>query len=151
MEVGEVEVTHELIDEMIPLLEAHRQELTAFKDIELHVATQKYVDLYKLGCLKCFIIRDEANSIVAYLAYFINQNLHYYDYTYAVQDVLYVRPDRRGAMLGYKIIKHADKVLKDKYNVSVVVQHVKIKHDFKPLLDKLGYERVEYNYMKRLK
>jgi GNAT superfamily N-acetyltransferase len=144
-------VTKELIDEMLPMLEEHRKELTAYKDIKLNVDYERYIGAYNIGMFRVFVARDENNSIVGYVAYFINNNAHYSDYVYAIQDVLYVDKSRRGGVIGAKLLKYADNALKNEHNVSVVTQHTKVFHDIGPFLEKMGYEFVEKIYMKRLK
>jgi L-amino acid N-acyltransferase YncA len=147
--IEEEPITHALLDEMMPMFEAHRQELTAFKDIPLKVDKDKYVALNAAGAYHAYIARSDSGDIVGYVGYMISPNLHYADYTYAMQDVFYVDPSRRGVMIGLQLLRYADDELK-KLGVSVVTQHSKLAHDFKPLMDRLGYNAVETIYMKRI-
>jgi len=149
MTIREEAITVELLNEMQPLFEAHREELTAFKDIELKVDKERYVALYNAGAYHGYIVRGKDNNIIGYVGYVVASNLHYCDYVYASQDVLYVDPSRRGAIVGLRLLQHADAELK-KLGVDVVTQHAKIAHDFKPLMVRMGYDAVETIYMKRI-
>lgn len=142
-------VTPELFDEIMPLLEEHRQELSAFDDMALNPSVQKYVLLTSMGMFRFFSARDDNNKLIAYLAYFIHPNMHYSDYTYAVQDVFYTVSTVRGSLIGMRLIAFADDRLKEA-GVNVVTQHVKVAKDFEPMLKRLGYRWVEKIYMKRI-
>jgi len=142
-------LTKELILEMLPLIEEHRKEVTTFIDMPLNPNIDGYLLIYSMGMYKMYIARDKLNTIIAYIGYFIQPNFHYQDYTYATQDVIYVRKSRRGLMMGSKLITFTDKALKE-LGVNVVTQHVKVKQDFGVLLQRLGYECKANIYMKRL-
>ena len=150
IKIKEEAVTLDIINEMLPLLELHRIEISAFSDMKINVDAEKYVAMYNLHIYKLFVARDETDSIVGYAGYYINNNMHYSDYVYATQDVIFVDKTERGAMLGSRIINYADKVLLEA-DVNVVCHHVKVKHDFGELLKRNGYNLIEKIYMKRLK
>ena len=146
----EEEVTISLINEMLPLLEEHRLEISAFTDMRLNPCVEQYVTLYAMGMYKVYVARDNTNKIIAYAGYFVQPNFHYQDYTYATQDVVYVQKTRRGAMMGSRLLGFADEQLQ-LFGVDVVTHHVKVKQDFGVLLQRLGYKWIEKIYMKRLK
>ena len=146
--IAEEEVTNDLIIEMLPLLEEHRIEISAFKDMELNPNIKLYLELAKIKMYMVYVARD-TGRIVGYAGYFINPNFHYQAYTYATQDVVYVEKSRRGVMLGSKLLNYADNELQ-KIGVDVVTHHVKVKQDFGELLKRNGYTWVEKIFMKRL-
>lgn len=148
--LNEEAVIADLINEMLPLLEEHRQEISAFKDMALNPMTEKYVALYNMGMYKVYVARDLDNNIIAYAGYFVHPNAHYQDYLYAIQDVVYVQRSRRGAMMGTRLLNYADQQLLA-FGVDVVTHHVKVKQDFGVLLERIGYKWVEKIYMKRLR
>ena len=127
--VSHEEITIELFNEVLPLLEIHRDEITAFKDIPLNVNIEKYIQMQKLGMAKAFFARDENNKIIGYVVYFVNNNMHYNDYKYAVQDILYVEQSKRGLGVAMKLLRFAEQELID-LSVNVITQHVKIFKDF---------------------
>jgi L-amino acid N-acyltransferase YncA len=146
--VQEETLTLSLANELMPLLELHRQEISAYKDMKLNVNVEKYIQMNNIGMYKIFVARSEG-KLVGYLAYFIAPNMHYSDYVYATQDVIYVDKSSRGAMVGLKLLNEAEKEL-IKLGVNVATQHVKVKHDISPLMEKAGYDWVEKIFMKRL-
>jgi hypothetical protein len=76
--------------------------------------------------------------------------MHYNDYVIGIQDVLYVDKSARGAMIGSRLIAFSDDIMKNKYKVSVVSQHVKVKHDMESIMKRNGYTWIEKIYSKRL-
>lgn len=147
--IREEVVTTALIDELLPLLEVHREEISAFKDMPLNPMTENYVTLYNMYMYKVYVARDEDNAIIGYAGYFVHPNYHYQDYIYATQDVVYVEKSKRGFMLGTRLLNYADEQLKE-FGVAVVTHHVKVKQDFGVLLERIGYKWIEKIYMKRL-
>ena len=87
--------------------------------------------------------------MVGYAAYAVHQNPHYRGIKQAIQDVLFLHPSKRGHLAGYRLIQFADEVLK-KQGVQLVSHHVKMAHDFSPMLERLGYEQSEKIMEKRL-
>lgn len=86
--------------------------------------------------------------LVGYALYFVRANPHYKSSVQAVQDVIYLDPSVRGGT-GYKFIAWCDAQLASE-GVQAVYHHVKAKHDFGKLLERQGYELVDYIYAKRL-
>lgn len=138
----------EFVEEINPLVENHYQEIAHFKEIELNPDYSKYIHLYNEGRLKLFTVRDqEDGELVGYAIFSVNYNLHYKQSLQALQDVIYIKPERRG--FGKKFIDFCDSQLKD-MGVEAVYHHVKVEHNFGPLLEKLGYELIDLVYGKRL-
>lgn len=140
-------VTHDLIEEMFPLLRLHYEEIAKFKDIPLEPDQESYIALDKAGIVRAFTARDEANTLQGYAVFFVKHNLHYKSSLQAVQDVLYVNPTSRG--FGAKFILWCDKELQ-REGVQAVYHHVKSEHNFGPLLERMGYELVDLIYTRRL-
>lgn len=156
--VGEVEDTRALRvfqrenvkniwSEILPLFEQHWAEIAHYKDIPLDPDYDFYLKADELGMLRVFAAR-EAGVLIGYCVYFIRPNPHYRQHRYGVQDVLFVRKDRRGRF-GLKFIDWCDGQLRAE-GVSVVTQHVKVARDFGAALRRLGYELVDYVYCRRL-
>jgi hypothetical protein len=59
-----------------------------------------------------------------------------------VNDVLFLKKSHRKGSAGVKLIRAAEKVLRDK-GVGKIHWHVKVHHDFGLLLERLGYCREE--------
>lgn len=86
--------------------------------------------------------------LVGYALFFVRSNPHYKSSVQAVQDVIYLAPGVRGGT-GYKFIAWCDAQLAAE-GVQAVYQHVKAAHDFGRLLERQGYELVDFIYAKRL-
>lgn len=135
------------LEEMKPLFDTHWDEIALHKDkIKLNPDYDKYLLLDSMGMLHVMTARDD-DKIIGYFVSFIQPHMHYQDHTFAINDILYIHPDYRKGSMGYKLFKNAEASLKE-IGVHVLMIHAKVQHDFKPLMDKLGFDRIEYNYSK---
>lgn len=150
MKIQVEKFTMDLVSEMLPMLEAHRQELSAYPDMRLKPEWDKYLILEKASMFRCFTVRDHG-ILVGYAWFVIAPNMHYADYNYAIADILYISNKYRGRMLGMKLLKYTEKYFKEKTDVSVIIQKVKLKHNWSKLLALLDYEAVELAFQKRIK
>lgn len=141
----------ELIQEASKLLNMHKNELCLHDDFVLDPDWELYFAASASGKLVIYTARQESDrKLLGYAAYALHQNMHYRDIKQAVQDVLFMDPSNRGKMAGYKLIQYADKQLA-RLGVDLVTHHVKIKFDFGPMLERLGYQQSEKIFEKRLK
>lgn len=135
--------------ELLPLFARQARELNAYPDIKLNVDRVLYEHADAVDGLRVFTARDRGR-IVAYAMFIVDTNPHYCQSKQAKQDVFYVDPDRRGGLLGHRLIKYADAVFTME-GVQVVYHHVKLAH---PTLGKLlalnGYGAIETIWGKRL-
>lgn len=138
----------DFIDEALPLLQAHYEEVAKYKDIPLSVDVEMYLKLEEVGTLRIFTAREEG-GLIGYAVYFVRYNPHYSTSLQAVQDVLFLAKGERRGLAGYKLIKYADERLAEE-GVEVVYHHVKLRQDFGPLLERLGYEPIETIWGRRL-
>ncbi len=138
-----------LLEEVGPLLRAHWVEIAHYPDIPLDPDFNSYRALEAQGNLRVFTARDAlaGMELVGYACFIVRANIHYRTSLQAVQDVLYIRPDRRG--FGRDFISWCDEELR-KDGVQVVYHHVKLAHDWGRLLERLGYERIETIWGRRL-
>lgn len=135
-----------VLEEMAPLAEKHWNEVAHYKDIPLSPNVEQYLKLEELGLLRVYTARD-GDRLVGYLVFFINYHMHYMSSLQANQDVFFVDPEYRG--FGSQFLMWCHEQLK-KEGVQVVSQHIKAKHNFGPMLERLGYELVDLIYLKRL-
>jgi GNAT superfamily N-acetyltransferase len=141
-------LTAELIDAALPLLEAHYREIAHYPDIPLVIDRAMYLQAAAQGMVRVFLFFD-GPDLQGYAVFFVKTNMHYATSRQATQDILYLAPKYRGQLLGARFIDWCDAQLR-KAGVQVVYQHVKTAHDFGPTLDRLGYERVEAIWARRL-
>lgn len=133
--------------ELTPLLQSHWKEIAHYQDIPLDVDVDRYNAIEESGSLKLFTVRSDSGQLIGYAAYFLNYNLHYKTSLQAIQDVIYIDPSHRG--IGREFIMACDRALQ-KLGVQAVYHHVKSKHNFGPMLERLGYEEIDRIFAKRL-
>lgn len=138
-----------LLSEMAPLLREHWLEIAHSHDIPLEPDYATYLELQSQGKLKVFVARSASCELIGYAVYYVTHNFHYSSSLQAQQDVLFVRKECRKGSVGTRLIRFADEALR-KMGVQVVLQHVKVAHNFGPLLERMGYEAVDIIYRKRL-
>lgn len=134
--------------EIKPLLKRHFNEISANKDIDLDPNFFLYHKMEQRDSFVLFSAR-KAGVLIGYCAFFIEHNLHYQKSLQANQDVIFIDKEYRGSGFGKDFILYCDMELK-KMGVQVVYQHVKVMHNFGPLLVHVGYKHVEHIYSKRL-
>lgn len=138
-----------VIDEALPLLQRHWQEVTHYSDIPLDIDRPGYERIDQAGLLRIYTARDDG-KLVGYAAYVVGKNSHYRASLQARQDVIYVASNLRGAWIGSKLVKYADAMLAHE-GVQVVYQHVKLAHPaLGRILERAGYEPIETIYGRRL-
>jgi hypothetical protein len=142
-------LTDELINELMPILETHRVELSRFKDMPLNPDWEKYKIISSLGKCMWYTVRNNDGMLLGYSVIVIDNNMHYKDFLYAIQDIFYIIEGNRTSIASLKLLRFIEKDLKEK-GVSVVIQHAKLTNRFSELLTKLDYTMVENSFLKRL-
>lgn len=133
--------------EIMPLLQEHWKEIAHYPDIPLEPDYAVYKNMEDLDCIRLYCARIDG-KLVGYSVFFLRYNPHYKSSLQASQDIIYVDPAYRGGV-GRHLIKECDERLK-KEGVQVVYQHVKAKHNFGSMLERMGYELQDLIYSKRL-
>lgn len=132
-----------------PLLEKHWEEIALNKDIiKLNPDWEAYADLEDSGILKIFTARDD-DKLVGYFVTFVRSHIHYKDHLFAYNDILFLDEEYRKGFTGAKLIKFAEKCLKED-GVSVVTINTKRHKPLDVLLSWLGYKHIENIYSKVL-
>lgn len=138
------------VSDIKPLLEQHWQEVALDqKIIKLNPDWQAYYDLEDCGALKVFTARCD-DTLIGYFVVLCRKHLHYVDHIFAFNDLLYLHKDYRKGFTSVKLMKFAEKCLKED-GVSVVVVSTKNYKPFDPLLRWLGYDHIENIYSKTLR
>ena len=140
------EVTESLYKEALPLLIAHYEEIVPFKDIPLEVDVNQYIAMDKAGVLRCFTARKEG-VLVGYSNYFVRKHPHFSSSLQALSDILYVSPAYRG--FGVSFLQWCEERLKSE-GIQQIYQSVTPKHDFGRMLERMGYEKADTQYTKRI-
>lgn len=137
----------EVCDDIKPLIKEHWEKIALNKDkIKLNPDWEEYERLYNAGNLKIYTARKE-HELVGYFIVVIAPHIHYKDHLFANCDIIYVKPDSRAGMTGYKLIAYAEKELK-KLGVSVLNINTKTHSPFDKLLVRMNFGLIERLYSK---
>lgn len=136
-----------LFDELMPLLAAHWKEVAVYQDILLNPDWEVYRKAEAGGSVRAYTVRRDG-VLLGYSIYFLRSNPHYKQSLQAQQDVIFITPPARGRT-GFNFIKWCDEQLAID-GVAVVYHHVKVAHNFGPMLERIGYKLVDLIYARRL-
>lgn len=139
----------DFIDEAEPILRRHWREVAHYTDIPLNVDRSNYERIEQADMLRIFTARL-GRTLIGYAVFLISPNAHYRYSIQAKQDVIYIAPEHRGRLAGYRLIKFADEMLRAE-GAQVVYQHVKLSHPaLGRILERIGYAPIETIYARRL-
>lgn len=139
-----------VVEDAKPLLEKHWEEIAVNKGvIKLNPDWDAYYDLEQNGLLKIFTAREDT-KLIGYFVVIVRKHIHYKDHLFAANDIIYLSPEYRKGMIGAKLIKFAEKCLKED-GVSVLLINTKTHKPFDNLLSWLGFKHVESIYSKLLR
>lgn len=142
-------ISDELIAELKPLLSAHYEEIAWRKDvIKLDPDFDKYRKLELLGSL-CIYTAREDGALIGYAIFILSLNLHY-RIKQASNDIFYVEPTKRGALVGKRLLREYSESELAAQGVKVINLHIKRSHDWTKLAERWGYEHTEANCQKWL-
>ena len=129
------------------LLKDHWEEIALNKEkIALNPDWEAYEKLEDDGKLKVFTARDN-NKLIGYFVVIVGVNPHYKDHLFAINDIIYLDKDYRKGFTGIKIIKFAEKCLKED-GVSVLSINTKVHKPFDRVMVYLGFRPIERIYSK---
>lgn len=137
-----------LVGEMLPLWQAHYKEIAMYQDVPLSPLLELYERAEKQNQLFIFTARN-AGALVGYQVFFVSPHPHYSTMVSAYQDLLYLDPELRIGLNGLRFIKWCDEEL-GRSGTHVVFQHVKLSHNFGPVLKRIGYKEHDMIYSRRL-
>jgi hypothetical protein len=132
-------------DEAMQLFKDHYDEIAERTDIiELDPDIGRYNYLYNQKMLEIHTARDDG-KLIGYSLWFISNHIHYKKSLTVSSDVLYISPNYRKGMLGYKFIKWTTEEIK-KREPQRIVFHVKPFLDYGHLIERLGANFFEKVY-----
>lgn len=130
-----------------PLIKLHWDEIALNQDkIKLNPDWEAYQKLEDDNRLKIFTARN-GKQLVGYFVVILGANIHYKDHVFASNDIIYLHKDYRKGFVGIRLIKFAEKCLKDD-GVSVLLINTKIHRPFDKLLERLKFKPIERVYSK---
>lgn len=131
------------------LLSKHWEEIAVNKDkIKLNPDWNFYDLLNSAGYLGIYTARSDG-KLVGYFIVVAKEHPHYKDHIFASNDIIYLDPDYRKGLAGYRLIKFAEDDLRAK-GVSVLTINTKVHKPFDPVLERLGFNLTERSYSKYL-
>jgi len=128
-----------------PLFDEHHKEVSERQDlIDHNLNVDQYQIMEDRNMLEILTIRDDG-KLIGYQSWILFKALHYKTVLTVSSDLLYILPEYRKGLFGYKFLKWGLKVIK-KRKPQRVLFHVKPKHDFSKLLKRLGANHFETTY-----
>ena len=135
--------------DITPLLYLDWLEIEHRKDIrEFDPDWEAYETLEQAGILKVFTVRSEG-ELIGYYSCIVSSSLHCRGLLQATIDAIYLHPNYRKGLTGYKLIKFAEKCLKED-GVKIILLGTTEVNPIDPLLLKLGYSKTEVKFEKVL-
>lgn len=108
-----------------------------------------YIESNKNERLLLVTARDNNGKMQGFVMYFIMRHPHHRTMLWANCDTLATRVEARGKGYGTRLVNTAEKLLQAR-GVKFVTHNFRTCYRTKPLFPKLGYELMEYSYMKEL-
>jgi len=148
-----IKIAHESLAnvkmELLPLLAEHWELVALNKGkIKLNPDWKEYARLDASGALRIFTARKDG-VLVGYFVLIINKSIHYSDHFFAVNDVIFVKPDSRAGATGYKLLKYAENYCKQ-VGCSTLTVNTKVHIPFDKLMIGMGFDLIERVYCKFL-
>jgi hypothetical protein len=147
------ETCNEVVDEIFALMEQHYAEVAHHPDIPPECDEARYRKAEELGLLRLYTVRQDY-ALVGYWVGMVGYSLHYKSSYQARQDTLFIHPDYRQGLTGYRFLRWVDQQLAQD-GVEIVYQHNKIleggRLNLEPLWRRMGYQPIYHVFWKRLK
>lgn len=135
-----------VIGEIGPLAELHFQEIGEAQGFHFEPDLELYQRIEEAGSLVIYTARKQA-ALLGYQIFFLSPHLFSRGNTLATQNLLYMHPKARSS--GMSFIRWCDEHLKS-IGVHIVRQSVTPHKDFRPVLERIGYEFSEWIYERRV-
>ena len=138
------ELYFDCIDELKPLLyDMHVEVEGLAEQFPLDPDYDRYELMQENDILRIHIARDDGD-IIGFMVSIVAPHAHHKDVVYAMTDLFYVKPEyREGSTVAMDLIRMGMYDLKLNYNVQVMVVSMKIKHEFRKLLEHCGFGPTE--------
>ena len=135
----------EFIKEGQDLFKMHAEEALAYSDtFPLAPNYEQYLALEKANKIELHTVRNNG-VLVGYYTWMLTKHLHYKTNLLAVSTLVYIHPDHRKGMTGYKFIKWSIEEIKKRKPNRILIT-VKPHNDFGKLLERIGASYFEKTY-----
>lgn len=132
-------------DTFVQLIKESWNETGMFhKSFPLNPRWDMYKFLDENDTLFVYTARRSDDNLIGYFIAVIVEHNYYQDIWVAETDAFYLHPKYRSGLTGYKFLKHTINELKER--VSMIFLPVNIQRDLSKLLNRLGFNLVEYKF-----
>jgi len=143
----QIEKLIDIVEEMMPLVEKHHEEVDDFRDkIVLNPDFDRYLELETQDMISLFTMRDDGR-LLGYSMFIVGSHGHYSGSLFAVNDIIYIDPEIRGEETTPTFFKKCEEWLTEE-GVDVIMYSMKSDRAAKGLMNHLGYKDFEINYRK---
>lgn len=133
------------VHEAMALFKEHYEEIAERTDvIELDPDLDRYKALENAKILEVHTARD-GDKLVGYSVWMVVNHLHYKKSVTASSDILYIHPEYRKGLLGYKFLKWTIEEIKTR-SPQRILFHMKPFLDYGHLVERLGGHYFEKTY-----
>lgn len=133
------ELLRDVINDVAPLTGRHCAEVGQ-SDLTLSPDWGGFLQMERQGRLVMIVARD-GGLVVGYAVFALQRHLHYAE-TVAINDAIYLAPEVRKGFAARGLIRFADTCLIES-GARKIYYHVKLRHDWRALLERIGYEQQE--------
>ena len=136
-------------EDIKPLLEKDWLEIEHNKSVRtLDPDWDAYYNIESSNMLRIFTARDNI-KLVGYFVVLLIPSLHNKGLVQGVVDIIYLDKEYRKGFTGYKLFKFSEKCLKED-NIKVMHVTTTEVNPIDPILDRLGYSKIETKFEKVL-
>jgi hypothetical protein len=147
---AEEKITQDLLNEAMPLLDAHWEECACWQSsIPLSVDNARYIKASESGLMRCYTMRKDG-KLMGYSVQIAAPHLHYKADVFSANDVIFFDKSERQGMAAIRFMKYVEEQERAR-GVSVMTYHVKSFHDYPAIFERLGYKHIEQIYGKLIK
>lgn len=140
--------SEKIVDEARYLRQAHVEEVSIYGDMVVDMDHGLYRSVDGAGMLRMYTAR-ESGDLKGYAIFFVRANPHYRESLQASLDMIYLEKESRRGFEGVRFLKFCDGEL-ERDGVEVVYHNVTLRRDYGLVLKRMGYEKKEVVYSKRL-
>ena len=135
-------------EELPPLIREHAKELSPHKGKHEPILAKAYNLLEWDGHLVVVTARDEG-KLVGYCAFILAPSLHYRGVLNAEIDCFFLQKKYRKGLAGIRLLKSGEEACKES-GATHIVQKCKVSQDLSPILERMGYQKIEYVFLKEV-
>lgn len=128
-----------------PLMERHAAEVGCLPGLKLQPNVEAYSRGVEAGYLRAFTMRGAKAELVGYCSMGVSPHLHWSQTVWAIQDVLFVEPGRRGIRAVEFILWMDEQLFKD---VDAITRFSTLACPYGRTLERMGYVPLGTTYIR---